>query len=274
MNKPLNIIFQGGGIKGLSYIGALRYLDEQNIKIGNVAGTSVGAIISSLIAAGYDSYELEDIINHLPLSILLPPKKENKVRSMLYNKGLYSMNQLEKYLDNLLIMKNKRYFSDFKVGNNYKVIFITTCLKLRKIFVLPHDLSLIGIDPDDFQIAKAACMSACLPLVYEPYNINGYVFLDGGISDNFPIWCYPSSLALQVTNENHFENYIKKKIFKSHKSFNDANIHHENVVKIDTKEFKAIDFSKGLKKRYLLYNRGYTAIKNYHLNYLKYLNND
>ena len=71
MNKKINLILQGGGIKGLAYIGALRYLEEKNYQIEYISGTSIGAILGALVASGYNSYELENIIDNIPVEILL-----------------------------------------------------------------------------------------------------------------------------------------------------------------------------------------------------------
>ena len=58
-NKEINLVLQGGGVKGLAYIGALRCLEENNYVIKNIAGSSIGSVIGALIIAGYNSYELE-----------------------------------------------------------------------------------------------------------------------------------------------------------------------------------------------------------------------
>ena len=176
MEKNINIIFQGGGIKGLSYVGVLRYLEENNYKIKHIAGTSVGAIIGSLVAVGYDSYDLENIINQINEDVFLYKKKGNNI---IKDKGLYSLDRLEMLLEKLFLDKGKRVFGDIKVGNNYKIIMISTSLNFKRIFVLPHDLKLININPDTFPIAKAVIMSASIPLFYEPVKINKYTFYDG-----------------------------------------------------------------------------------------------
>ena len=255
INNNINLVLQGGGIKGLSYIGALRYLEENNIKIDYIAGSSVGAIIGSLIACGYDSYELEDIINNISINTLI---KELSPKEKIKNKGLYSIKNLEEYLEKLLLKKNKRVFSDIKIGNNYKAIFITTSLKHKRIFVLPYDLKYLNINPDTFPIAKAVAMSASIPLFYEPYKLNNNLFIDGGISDNYPKWCFSKALALKVSEENKIIKKIKNNIFGS---INNPN----NIIDayIDTNGYKSIDFLKGLKNRYDLYNRGYVSLKKY-----------
>lgn len=255
MHKQINLVLQGGGIKGLVYIGALRYLEEQNYEVNYISGSSVGAVIGSLIAAGYDSYELEDIVNNMPLDILI---NKNNLKDSLRKKGLNSIEGLENYVDNLLIKKGKRVFNDFKIGNNYKIIIISTSINFKRIFVLPYDLKLLNINPDSFPVAKAVAMSASMPLFYEPYKINGYAFYDGGVSDNYPKWCFSNALALKVSQEKKIITNLKTKVF--------GFINNPNTIKevyIDTSDYKAIDFKKGLHNKYVLYNRGYYTIKNY-----------
>lgn len=253
--KEINLILQGGGIKGLSYIGALRCFEENNYRIKNIAGTSVGAIIGSLIIAGYDSYELENIINSLSTNIFF---SRNTIENKIKNKGIYSMNNLEHLLEKLLLDKNIRCFKDIKVGSYYKAIFISTSLKHKRIFVLPYDLKLINIDPDTFSVAKAAIMSASIPIFYEPIKINNNYFFDGGISDNFPTWCFKEAIALKLGSEK--ENILKLKQMMFGRIKNNTQI---EEININTKGYKATDFRKGLDNKYDLYNRGYYSVLNW-----------
>lgn len=59
-----NLVFEGGGVKGIAYGGALEILDEMGIlkNIKRVAGTSAGAITAALLAIGYDYKEVSEII--------------------------------------------------------------------------------------------------------------------------------------------------------------------------------------------------------------------
>lgn len=254
-NKEINLILQGGGVKGLAYIGALRCLEENGYKVKNVAGSSIGAVIGSLIIAGYDSFELEELINKMNGNMFL---KENTLDQKIKNKGLYSISHMEKYLEKLLLDKNIKVFGDIKVGNYYKAIFITTSIKNKRIFVLPYDLKLININPDTFPIAKAVIMSASIPFFYEPYKVNNHLFFDGGMSDNYPTWCFKKGIALKVGKDNTFFDNIKQSIFGK---INNVNNIYE--IFINTNNYKAIDFKKGFNNKYDLYNRGYYAVKNY-----------
>lgn len=256
-NKEINLILQGGGVKGLAYIGALRCLEEHGYKVKYISGSSIGAIIGSLIIAGYDSYDLEEIVNKLDYNIFL---EKNNIDQSIKNGGFYSLRKVEKLIENLLLKKNIRVFKDIKVGNNYKAIFISTSLKYQRIFVLPYDLKLLNINPDEFSIAKAVIMSASIPLFYERYKVNNNYFYDGGVSDNYPIWCFNKAIAFKLGDENKLLVKFKKQIFGKIKNVNEV-----NEIFINVKGYKATDFKTGFINKYDLYTRGYKAVK-YFLN--------
>ena len=67
----VNVAFEGGGIKGLAYIGAIKCLEDYGIKIFKASGTSVGSIFASLVVAGYKSFELEEIIEQIDVNKIL-----------------------------------------------------------------------------------------------------------------------------------------------------------------------------------------------------------
>ena len=66
-----NLVFEGGGVKGIAYVGAMQVLEEKSIlaDIQRVGGTSVGAINALLFALGYDNNEQRDILWKLSLSV-------------------------------------------------------------------------------------------------------------------------------------------------------------------------------------------------------------
>jgi NTE family protein len=70
-DKSINVIFKGGGAKGIAYAGALEALEDRGIRLGSVAGTSAGAITASLIAAGYTSERLTPEVKQLLGSVKL-----------------------------------------------------------------------------------------------------------------------------------------------------------------------------------------------------------
>ena len=64
-NKEYTCIFGGGAIRGFAYIGAIKALEELDIKIKTVAGSSVGAIFAGLIAVGYTPKEIEEVLMNI-----------------------------------------------------------------------------------------------------------------------------------------------------------------------------------------------------------------
>ena len=97
-------IFQGGGMKGIAYIGALIALEENGFICKKAAGTSVGAIIAGLVAAGYNGQEMLYIINNLDFKTLVK-SEPNKIKNLISDKGLYSTVHLEEEIDYLLRIK-------------------------------------------------------------------------------------------------------------------------------------------------------------------------
>jgi NTE family protein len=101
-------IFEGGGAKGYAHIGALRAAEERRIKFRAVAGTSAGAIVASLIAAGYSSKELygpadnpeAGLLSRRDPITLLDPDEWKSVRS------------LGRHLERLSQRKAPKYFPD------------------------------------------------------------------------------------------------------------------------------------------------------------------
>ena len=152
-------VFSGGGVKALAFIGALEELEEQGYTFKRMAGTSAGAILASLTAAGYTAKELKERLNNLSfLSLVDVPLTDRlfpfmKWLLLYYRMGLYKGNQLENVLEEWLNEKGVRTFADLPPGS-LKVI--CSDLTLGRIVVIPDDLKKVyGIDPATFSVAKA-----------------------------------------------------------------------------------------------------------------------
>ena len=257
----INLVFEGGGIKGLCYIGVMKAFEERGIKINKVAGTSVGALFASLISAGYRSNEIIDIIESIDIEKLW--KRNNniiyKTKEIIANKSIYDVSLLEELLEEVLSKKNITKFIDVKQGDDYNLKVISTIIKPKSLVVIPNDLKKYNIDPDNFKISKAVSMSCAIPLVYQNYKLNGYRFVDGGIADNFPIWLFDNPIGVRVNGNNKIikliNNFYKKDKIKM------SNL--ENIISIDTTGFNAIKFIDGLNCKSQLINRGYYYAKQF-----------
>ncbi|KHE71986.1 patatin-like phospholipase family protein, partial [Halobacillus sp. BBL2006] len=185
-------VFSGGGVKALAFIGALEELEDQGYTFSRVAGTSAGAILASLNAAGYTAQELKDKLKSLSFEKLVDVPLTDRLLPFMkwlllyYRLGLYKGNRLESTIEKWLEEKGIRTFADLP-HNSLKII--CSDLTIGRIVVLPDDLKRVyGIDPATFSVAKAVRMSSGLPYFFIPVKIHGKkgksVIVDGGVLSN------------------------------------------------------------------------------------------
>ena len=79
--QKVGLVLSGGGAKGLAHIGALKVIEQENIKIDYIAGTSMGAIVGGLYASGYSTKQLDSIFRKTDFSSIIQDKVDYKSRS-------------------------------------------------------------------------------------------------------------------------------------------------------------------------------------------------
>src|SRR5690554_3733566 len=91
-----NAVFQGGGVKAIGLVGALTVAEQRGYRWKRLAGTSAGAIIASLVAAGYTAEEIRRVIEELDYTLFTEPGAWHllpyigPVARLWIKKGLYS----------------------------------------------------------------------------------------------------------------------------------------------------------------------------------------
>ena len=94
-DKRVDLVFEGGGVKGIGLAGAVSVLLERGYQPQNLAGTSAGAIAAALIAAGYAADELREIILGLDYRRFQDEAWEDQIpllgkpASLLLDQGIY-----------------------------------------------------------------------------------------------------------------------------------------------------------------------------------------
>jgi NTE family protein len=197
-------VFEGGGVKGIGLVGAVCAIEKAGYQFENLAGTSAGAIVASLLAVGYSSAELKKELERLNYNDF---KDEGlldrlgflgKGLSLGFEYGIYEGEFFETWLESLLLTKGKTTFGDIRTAyqeDKYKYKFqaIAADITDRRLLVLPGDLNLFGINPDEFSISRAVRMSMSIPFFFEPVELRDtsgrkHFIVDGGILSNYPIW--------------------------------------------------------------------------------------
>jgi NTE family protein len=191
-------VFSGGGIKGLALIGAVEAAETRGLTFERVAGTSAGALMASLVKAGYTSNELKQIIDSVDFKKFLDTSKTivpipfmNWLK-LYWKLGLYKGDYLEKWVEDLLAQRGIVTFADIPEGS---LKIIASDISRGRLIVLPDDLPEYGLLPERFPVAKAVRMSCSLPYFFNPiklFNRNGHksYIVDGGVLSNFPMWLF------------------------------------------------------------------------------------
>jgi NTE family protein len=203
-----DLVFEGGGVKGIGLAGALAALQQRGFAHKSVAGTSAGAITAALVAAGYSSGELDEILLKVPFAKFKDEGWEDKVpligrgASLLLERGIYEGKFFERWLAELLEAKGITKFGQLvdegaeEPKNRYRLRVIASDVTDRRMLVLPNDAEHLGIDPDELEIAYAVRMSMSIPVFFEPVVHRNrrtgeeHLIVDGGMLSNFPVWLF------------------------------------------------------------------------------------
>ena len=185
-----NLVFKGGGVKGVAYAGALLELDERNIpeKITRVAGTSAGAITAALLAVGYTAEEIRDIVtndmdfNSFKDKTWLPGNIQRFIKKYGWFKGNAFKTWMEKKIREKT-GKDQATFKDLKTERNkYRELFVvsTNLVKQRaEIFSAENT--------PDIPISDAVRMSMCIPFYFKSVKWKKNIMVDGGMGYNYPV---------------------------------------------------------------------------------------
>lgn len=206
----VGIALAGGGDRGIAHIGVLRALEENNIPIHAIAGTSMGAIIGGLYACGYSIDTLEymvlkdikwrEIFSDQPPRNLIPiwERLRDKPRepgldiditwehfwppaewipSIKYKPGA-GLRTAQNFTNEIA---ERTLMYDYYAGFNFNSLPIPYSAMLVNMATKKSELKRRGT------ISTATRASASLPVVFEPMKINGFPYVDGGVLDNLPV---------------------------------------------------------------------------------------
>ena len=211
--KRADAVFEGGGVKGSGLVGAIAVTEQQGYTFENLAGTSAGAIIAALLAAGYTAGELKLIMDGIDYERLKDAKFPANVpligplMNLLLRNGVYEGDFFLNTMRELLAKKNVRTFRDlirekFKddLRYRYKLQVIVSDITGGRMLILPGDIKKFGIDPDNLEVALAVRMSMSIPFFYKPVqmkSIDGQLsyFVDGGVLSNFPVQIFDDEFS-------------------------------------------------------------------------------
>lgn len=190
----VGLVLSGGGAKGFAHIGVLKVLEEAGVRVDYIAGTSMGAIVGSMYASGYNAKEIDSLMRTFDFEVLLQDEIPRK------SKPFYEKERGEKYALTFPLQKGKIGIPKaFSKGQN--ILNLTTDLlqhvdTIKDFNKLPIPFLCIATNLETGEqellnsgfLPKAVQASSAFPTLLEPVEIDGKVLVDGGIVNNFPVF--------------------------------------------------------------------------------------
>jgi NTE family protein len=184
-----NLVFEGGGVKGIAYIGAMQVLKEKGVldNIKRVGGTSAGAINATMFALGYDIAEQRRILKKMDFNNFMDDSwgmmrdTERLVEKFGWYKGDFFHDWISGLINKKLRSPNAT-FRDLQAAGRPALYVYGTNLSTRfgEVFSVEHTPTT--------RIADAVRISMSIPLFFAAFrNIRNDVYVDGGLLNNFPV---------------------------------------------------------------------------------------
>jgi NTE family protein len=269
-----NLVFSGGAIKGLCYVGIIQYLEEISMinKIQNVLGVSIGSVFAMMLCLKMTSRQMGNIIALLSDDDLKDIKSEN-ILTFFQNYGIDSGIKIEKFAKACIKVKlgdEEATFENLHNWNPNKTLIVMASEITsgeREYFSYQHT--------PNFPIWKAVRASCSLPMYFHPVKHEDKIYVDGGVICNYPIDYFKNDIDETVgivfrdinLDKKHtidnFQHYLERIYTIFSQSFEDhiTDIYFYNTcfVNLDANEVSQYNLTREFKEKY--YKLGYSEFK-------------
>ena len=279
--QEVGIVLSGGGAKGLAHIGVLKALEENDIPVDYITGTSMGAVVGAFYAAGYSPEEIEELAlqpsfvnwvngtstekygynytksqdnaSWLTLDVLLDPKTGPSLNTPLANDLIINF-VLNEYLG----------LADGKARGSFDSLFVPYRAVSADVFT--QEVLLLGSG----SLMQAARSSMAVPFFYRPIKYENKYLFDGGVYNNFPVESMRETFAPDIViganvatkkspdypYENDEEQLSDALLFLFLDKTDPYELEEDDVyLEPDMTEYSALDFDKAAE----LIEEGYTS---------------
>jgi NTE family protein len=189
----IGLALSGGGARSLAQIGVLKVIDEHNIPIDYISGTSTGAVIGGLYAMGYSGEEIEQII--------LGMNWQNIFEETVSRGDLYIGEKRWKPMVNYYFALNDQFTPELPVaflsGNKLINKFFEITYPVSEVrdfdeLPIPFKCTAVNILTGELKVFSTGSLhevmraSMSFPSVMRPFELDEELYIDGGITANFP----------------------------------------------------------------------------------------
>jgi len=266
------ICMSGGGIKGFAFIGALDYLNKKKIinidNIKNWVGTSIGSILAYAVVCGFSITEMENFIIEFDFTKTNP---DISIDNIFISHGISDGKRAEFILRSFI--QHKFNIDDITFLELYKLtqknlLIIGTNFTHAREELFSHNTT------PDMSVVTAVRISMSIPVFFTPVLYNNCYYVDGSITNNFPIkHCDKyTTIGLYIRNNNDTCNNEITSIVSiiigcmniisdtiNHKDINMC----DNIVQIDNYKHEFINFDFTIETKMKLLKLGHTYAKKF-----------
>lgn len=266
------ICMSGGGVKGFAFIGALDYLNKKKIininNIKNWVGTSIGSILAYAVVCGFSINEMENFIIEFDFTKTNP---DISIDNIFISHGISDGKRAEFILRSFI--QHKFNIDDITFLELYKLtqknlLIIGTNFTYAREEVFSHNTT------PDMSVVTAVRISMSIPVFFTPVLYNNCYYVDGSITNNFPIkHCDKyTTIGLYIRNNNDTCNNEVSSIVSiiigcmniisdtiNHKDINMC----DNIVQIDNYKHEFINFDFTIETKMKLLKLGHTYAKKF-----------
>ena len=189
------LVLCGGGMKGLAHIGVFEMLEREHIPVAAVMGTSMGAIMGGLYSSGYSAEKMREVLSGVDLMEIMSGRSGATTNGPGYNKPLTQ----EEALFSITVDKDKNQQGRLGVLNAKDLYTflseLTSDVTVTDFDRLPIPFAAVStnlINGDTVilrsgNLASALRASMSIPVVFDPWPVNGMMLVDGGLKANLPV---------------------------------------------------------------------------------------
>lgn len=290
-NNFENLVFEGGGARGVAFVGCVQALEEQDMMkdIKGLIGSSAGSITAVSLAVGYSSNEIKEILQSTDFTQFQDHSYGilKDLWRLIKKFGFYKGDKFLNWIGSVIAKKTGNPNITFKeIYDKYgKDLVITgTNLDQGKLVYFNHT------DYPNMPVKLAVRISSSLPLVFQAIKYENDHYVDGGVLNNYPIWYFQPSdktLGFKLVKDNE-----KRDDLIIHKNQDINNLmdygislvsamlsqiersyirsdYWERTVTINTFEVTATDFNVDEKTQNKLIEEGYQSTKLFINNFYK-----
>lgn len=197
-SQKVGLVLSGGGASGFAHIGVLKALEEKNIPIDFITGTSAGALIGAMYACGYSPYEIEDYVLQKKFQLMTKGELENKQQFYFFeNDDDASVIEIPFAKDSILSKSLPTNFIssvllDFEMMRLMGTVSASKNDDFNQLFVpfrcVASDIEnkkSVTFNKGNLNLVVRASMT--YPFFISPIQIDGKLLFDGGLYNNFPV---------------------------------------------------------------------------------------